>query len=154
LYQMLTGEPPFRGTVPMLLHQVLNDEPRPPRQLNDKVPRDLETICLKALAKEAGGRYGTAAQLADDLRHFLAGEPIRARPVGRVGRALRWARRRPAVAGLLVGIVLVTALGLAGVTWQWLRAEDRANAEEAAKIQEAEARGREAEQHRVAVENL
>ena len=66
----------------MLLHQVLHDEPRPPRQLNDRIPRDLETICLKAMAKEPVGGISTAQDLADDLRRFLAGEPIQARPVG------------------------------------------------------------------------
>src|SRR5207248_10610852 len=83
LYQMLTGELPFRGNARMLLHQVLHDEPRPPRSLNDKIPRDLETVCLKAMAKEPARRYPTAGALAGDLRRFLAGEPIRARPAGR-----------------------------------------------------------------------
>src|SRR5262249_30574227 len=83
LYQLLTGELPFRGTQRMLLHQVLHDEPRPPRRLNDRIPRDPETICLKAMAKEPGRRYQSAGDLAADLRRYLAGEPIRARPVGR-----------------------------------------------------------------------
>src|SRR4029077_18348450 len=71
LYQLLTGELPFRGTTRMLLHQVLHDEPRPPRSLNDSIPRDLQTICLKAMGKEPGRRYSTAAALADDLRRYL-----------------------------------------------------------------------------------
>src|SRR5207302_2100279 len=74
LYQLLTGELPFRGTPRMLLHQVLHDEPRRPRSLNDHIPRDLETICLKAMTKELGGRYATAGMLADDLHRYLAGE--------------------------------------------------------------------------------
>src|SRR5262249_44545988 len=90
LYQMLTGELPFRGTQRMLLHQVLHDEPRSPRSLNDPPPRDLETICLKALAKEPGRRYQTAGELADDLGRWLNGEPILARPVGRWERSVRW----------------------------------------------------------------
>ena len=73
----------------MLLHQVLHDEPRPPRSLNDRIPRDLETICLKAMAKEPARRYATAGELADDLRRFLDGEPIQARPVGPVERLAR-----------------------------------------------------------------
>ena len=77
LYQLLTGELPFRGTARMLLHQVIHDDPRPPRRLNDRIPRDLETICLKAMAKEPGRRYGTARDLADDLRRWLKGEAIR-----------------------------------------------------------------------------
>src|SRR5262245_29890371 len=115
LYQLLTGEAPFRGTPRMLLHQVLHDEPRPPRDLNDKIPRDLQTVCLKAMAKEPHRRYQSAAELADDLRRFLKGEPIKARPVGRLGRAWLWAKRRPAVAGLSAGLALTAALAFAAV---------------------------------------
>src|SRR5207248_8842137 len=81
LYEALTGERPFRGNRRMLILQVLEDEPRPPRRLNDKIPRDLETVCLKAMAKSPGRRYPSAAVLADDLRRFLDRVPIRARPV-------------------------------------------------------------------------
>ena len=77
LYELLAGELPFRGAKAMILHQVLCEEPRPVRQLNDTVPRDLETICLKALDKEPGRRYQTASDLADDLHRLLKGEPIR-----------------------------------------------------------------------------
>jgi WD40 repeat protein/Flp pilus assembly protein TadD len=114
LYHLLTGELPFRGTQRMLLHQVLHDEPRPPRSLNDHIPRDLETIALKAMAKEPGRRYPTARELSDDLRRWLKGEPIQARPVGRVERAVRWARRRPAAAALLAvsGVALLALVGL------------------------------------------
>ena len=80
LYQMITGELPFRGTTRMLLHQVLHDDPRPPRKLNDRIPRDLETICLTAMAKEPHRRYATAALLSQDLRAFLDGREIQARP--------------------------------------------------------------------------
>jgi serine/threonine protein kinase/tetratricopeptide (TPR) repeat protein len=121
LYQMLTGELPFRGSSRMVLAQVLQDEPRPPRRLAEDVPRDLETVCLKCLAKEPAGRYPSAAALAEDLHRFLRGEPVRARPVGPVGRLRRWCRRKPLAAAL----VLVTALGFAAVTWQWRRAEDQ-----------------------------
>ncbi len=113
LYQLLTGELPFRGTTRMLLHQVLNDEPRSPRSLNDRLPRDLETICLKCMQKEPGRRYGTARDLAADLRRFLAGEPIVARPVGRLERAAKWAKRRPALAALLsVTVLAMVALSV------------------------------------------
>jgi WD40 repeat protein/tRNA A-37 threonylcarbamoyl transferase component Bud32 len=113
LYQLLTGELPFRGTTRMLLHQVLHDDPRPPRRLNDRIPRDLETICLRGMAKEPARRYPTARALADDLRRWLGGEPIRARPVGRLERTALWVRRNPARAGLLLAFAL---LGVAVVT--------------------------------------
>jgi serine/threonine protein kinase len=112
LYELLTGDRPFRGNRQMLLLQVLHDEPRPPRQLNDRVPRDLETICLKAMAKAPGRRYATAGELAGDLRRFLRGEPIRARPAGRLGRLARWCRRNPLAAGLLLAVSLSSAVGL------------------------------------------
>jgi WD40 repeat protein/tRNA A-37 threonylcarbamoyl transferase component Bud32 len=114
LYQLLAGELPFRGNVRMLLHQVLHDEPRSPRRIDDHIPRDLETICLKAMAKEPGRRYQTAAELAEDLRRYLDGRPIAARPVGSLERAVKWVRRRPAVAGLLAASGLA-ALALVGV---------------------------------------
>jgi serine/threonine protein kinase len=82
LYELLTGEVPFRGPPRTLLRQVLEDEPRSPRRLDEHIPRDLENICLKALTKEPEGRYASAAAFAADLRHFLRAEPVRARPVG------------------------------------------------------------------------
>src|SRR5262249_11327480 len=104
LYQLLTGELPFRGNTRMLLHQVVHDEPRSPRSLNDRIPRDLNTICLKCLQKSPERRYQAAAELALDLRRWLEGKPIHARPVGRLERVGRWCRRNPAVAGL-IGLV-------------------------------------------------
>ena len=123
LYQMVSGELPFRGTARMVLNQVLHDEPRPPRRLNESLPRDLETICLKCLEKEPKKRYASAGTLAEDLRHFLAGQPIHARPIRSWERGVKWARRRPAVAALLAATAFATALGFAGVTWQWREAE-------------------------------
>jgi WD40 repeat protein/tRNA A-37 threonylcarbamoyl transferase component Bud32 len=122
LYQLLTGELPFRGNQRMLLHQVLHDEPRAPHSFNDRVPRDLETICLKAMAKEPNRRYPTAGELAADLRRFLKSEPIQARPAGALERAWRWAKRRPAVAGLLTTLALVLAVSLPSLTALWLQA--------------------------------
>ena len=112
VYELLTGERPFRGNREMLLLQVLNDEPRSPRQLNNKAPGDLETICLKAMAKSPARRYATAAELADDLRRYLRGEPIRARPIGRLERLGRWCRRNPVAAGLFLAVSLSSAVGL------------------------------------------
>ncbi len=123
LYQALTSEIPFRGAPHLVLRQVIEEEPLPPRRLCDRVPRDLETICLKAMAKEPARRYPSAAALAGDLRHWLKGEPIQARPVGLLERAYRWARRSPRVAGLAAALFLVFTAGFLGVLWQWRRAE-------------------------------
>src|SRR5262249_6898936 len=117
LYQLLTGELPFRGTQRMLLHQVLNDEPRPPRSLNDRIPRVRETIGLKAMAKEPARRYQTARDFADDPRHWLQGEPIQARPVRPIEKLWRWCRRNPRVASLTAAVLglLVLVAGVASV---------------------------------------
>jgi tetratricopeptide (TPR) repeat protein len=117
LYQLLTGELPFRGSARMLLLQVLCDEPRPPRQLNEQIPRDLETICLKCLRKDPARRYRTAAALAADLRRWLAGEPIEARPVRWVERLWQWLWLHPALAltGGLGTAVIVALLGTPAV---------------------------------------
>jgi WD40 repeat protein/tRNA A-37 threonylcarbamoyl transferase component Bud32 len=98
LYQLLTGELPFRGSKQMIAHQVLREEPRPLRRLNDKIPHDLETICLKSMAKQPAWRYPTAGEMAADLRRFLKGEPIRARPVSFLEKTYRWSRRNLALA--------------------------------------------------------
>jgi WD40 repeat protein/tRNA A-37 threonylcarbamoyl transferase component Bud32 len=120
LYELLTARPPFDAPLQAeLLQQILEAEPRPARQLNRAVPADLETVVLKCLAKRAEQRYATAQELADDLRRFRAGEPIRARRVGSGERLVRWCRRKPVVAGLLAALVLVFLTGFASVLWQW-----------------------------------
>src|SRR5262249_22006608 len=95
------------------LEQVRSQEPVPPSRLQPKVPRDLETICLKCLQKEPAKRYASAEELADDLGRFLRGEPIRARPASVWRRGLKWTRRRPAAAAL-IGVTALAALSLAG----------------------------------------
>jgi serine/threonine protein kinase len=117
LYELLTGERPFRGAAHLLLQQVVHDEPRPLRKLNDRIPRDLETICHKAMAKAPARRYATACELADDLRRFLNGEPIQARPVGRVEWLWRWCRRNPKVASLTAAVLLLLLAMTAGSTF-------------------------------------
>ncbi|MCI0358938.1 MAG: protein kinase, partial [Planctomycetaceae bacterium] len=113
LFQLLTGELPFRGNRAMLLNQVLHDEPPSPRKLNGRVPRDLETICLKCLNKDPRRRYATAKDVAEELKHWLAGLPIQARPVSRLERAARWCRRHPMDASLIALVVGVLMTGTA-----------------------------------------
>jgi serine/threonine-protein kinase len=115
LYECLTGRPPFRApTVLETLEQVRTEEPVPISRLQPKTPRDLQTICLKCLAKDPARRYGSAAALADDLARFLHGEPIVARPVSSLERMRKWARRKPALAALLAVCGLLLAALLAG----------------------------------------
>ena len=112
LYYLLTARPPFQAASTVeTIRQVIDTEPAPLRRLNSAVPRDLETICLKCLRKESAKRYSTAADLADDLNRWLENKPIVARPVSRVEKAWLWCKRRPAVASLLVTIVVLAAVG-------------------------------------------
>jgi len=151
LYELLTGRPPFTGESAVeVLRKVVEEEPARPSQLRSSwrdeaqtsmggkgqslltkaasnVDRDLETICLKCLEKDLGRRYNSAEGLADDLEHFLRHEPIRARPSNPSERLVKWARRNPVRAGFTAALLVVTVLGVAGITWQWRRAEQRAN---------------------------
>ncbi|HJZ60090.1 MAG TPA: serine/threonine-protein kinase, partial [Gemmataceae bacterium] len=114
LYELLTGRPPFLAETALdLLELVRSMEPVPPTRLRARLPRDLETICLKCLEKDPRGRYPTAAALAEDLRRFLAGEPILARQLSAAGRLARWVRRHPTRAALLA-VSVVAALASAG----------------------------------------
>jgi serine/threonine protein kinase/WD40 repeat protein len=133
LYEMLTGRPPFQGDSTLdILRQVETAEPVPPGRLRSRLPRDLETICLKCLEKESRRRYPGADALAADLRRFLAGEPVHARPVSQGEKLWRWCRRKPVVAALLASVTLlalVVAVGtpLAAVFWREQRDEARHN---------------------------
>ncbi len=153
LYELFTGELPFRGHPRMVLHHVLHDEPRPPRSLNDRVPRDLETICLKAMGKEPAQRYQTARALVEDLERFLAGKPILARPVGHLERGWRWCKRNPAVAGLASTVAFVLLAGTVVSTMLAIEANRHAREALAAqaradqKTREAEAHARRAQEH-------
>ncbi len=113
LYCSLTGRPPFKGaTAVETMAQVINEEPLAPSRLQRKVSRDLETICLKCLAKSPRKRYDSAAQLADDLRRYLNGEPIHARAMGRAEQLWRWCRRHPVPASLLLTVIVGSAFGM------------------------------------------
>jgi serine/threonine-protein kinase len=118
LYQMLTGRAPFvsAATAHALL-QVVQDEPIAPRRLNPEAPLDLEAICLKCLEKAPAHRYGSARELAEDLQRFQRNEPTRARPIGSVGRALRWCQRKPAAAGLIAAAAVLAIGIVAGAFW-------------------------------------
>jgi eukaryotic-like serine/threonine-protein kinase len=125
LYELLTGRPPFRSeTAAETVRQVIDQDPAPPSRLNAKVPRDLETICLKCLDKVPGRRYASAAAFADDLLHFRRGEPISARRSNFLGYVGKWIKRRPTVAALVATCVLFTTVLIAGAMWLVV---DRAN---------------------------
>jgi WD40 repeat protein len=134
LYEMLTGRPPFRGeTVLETMYQVQTVEPVSPSRLQPKCPRDLVTICLKCLHKVPYQRYASALNLAEDLRRFLDGQPIRARPVGPVQQALKWMRRQPVVAGLGASLLLAIILGAGVAGWYWWQAEKTLKEERATR---------------------
>src|SRR5262249_34131738 len=123
-YAALTGRPPFQGdSVVETLEWVRERMPIAPSKLNRRVPRGQEVICLRCLDKDAKRRYDSAAALAEDLERYLRGEPILARRTGIPVRVLKWARRRPAIAALVVLVLLLAAAGVFGVAWQWRRAE-------------------------------
>jgi WD40 repeat protein/tRNA A-37 threonylcarbamoyl transferase component Bud32 len=150
LYECLTGRPPFRApTTADTLLQVIHDEPVPPRRLQPKVPRDLETICLKALQKDPSKRYTSAQELAGRLRLFLEGRPIPDRPMGKIGRLWRWCRRNPAVAALATALatLLVVVAGGALVAAFWL-GKERDDAVQARDALEAQHRATLAENER------
>jgi tetratricopeptide (TPR) repeat protein len=141
LFQLLTGELPFRGNARMLMVQVINDEPPSPRKLNANVSKDLETVTLKCLEKDPSRRYQSAADFAAELKRYLSGEPILARPLGRVERGWRWARRNPRVALLTasVAVLLVATAALSSVGYAIAKRQQVAAQEAASR--EANLRG-------------
>ena len=145
LYELLTGRPPFRAESPTAtLQQVVADDPVPPARLNPRVPRDLETICLKCLHKEPQRRYASARLWRRTCAVSSAASPSRPVPWGSMERAVRWVRRRPALAGALAfGVLLATALVVTVVWWHGQR-----TALEAAAVAYAEADLRESERLR------
>jgi serine/threonine protein kinase/tetratricopeptide (TPR) repeat protein len=141
LYELLTGRPPFKAeTAVETTLQVINDEPVPPGRLRPNLPRDLETICLKCLRKSPRDRYSTAGELAEDLRRFLDGRPIVARPVGPIGRFSRWCRRNPLVAGLTatLAVLIPSALVMVSILY-WRGDQQRRSAEANARQAAADA---------------
>ncbi|MBN9121480.1 MAG: protein kinase [Planctomycetes bacterium] len=149
LYELLTGQVPFTGPLPVVIHNVIRTDPEPPRHHRADVPVDLETICLKAMSKRPGDRYAGCQDLADDLRRWLEGEPVSARPLPRWERAVRWVRKNPALAsaGVLGAVVTVLGLITASVVPLWFRAES-AKKDAIQQREEADARRAEAVQQR------
>ncbi|MEX2119830.1 MAG: protein kinase [Pirellulales bacterium] len=150
LYELLTGELPFRGNKRMLIVQVMQDEPRPPRRLNDHIPRDLETITLKCMLKEPGARYASALELADELRRWLGGLPIRARPVGSFERVWRWSIRNRAMAAMAATILLLVCGMAVGSTIGMLVIGEKKRQADAARILAVEQRREAQRQKRLA----
>jgi WD40 repeat protein/tRNA A-37 threonylcarbamoyl transferase component Bud32 len=131
LYELLCGRPPFEGPVANVLLRVVHDDPAPPRQIRPATPRDLETICLKAMAKEPRHRYATAGAMGRDLHRYLEHRPISARPTGPLGRTARWCRRKPALATTVIGATLLcAAVGTVGF-WRVVQERNRFRAERA-----------------------
>ncbi len=160
-YECLTGEPPFRGALAAVLKQIEHDEPSPPRKLNSDIPADLETICLKAMERDRGKRYATAEEFSDDIKRWLAGEPIQARPVTSAEKLARWCRRNPGIASLTGAVASLLLLLATGSTFaafsingaqQNLRAE-KENVEQANRVIQATVADLEL-QRQIALESL
>ncbi|HEY8506634.1 MAG TPA: tetratricopeptide repeat protein, partial [Gemmataceae bacterium] len=143
LYELAARRPAFPERDPeRLVSQILRCAPPPPRHIDPSIPRDLETIILKATARAPADRYPTAGHLAEDLRRFLADRPPLARRCSWAERAWRWRRRNPALSAALAALLLVLGLGLLGVSWKW-REESGARAREKTAREEADARAAE-----------
>jgi serine/threonine protein kinase len=141
LYELLTHYPAFREQDQhRLFRQVLNDEPPRPRRIRPDIPRDLETIVMKAVAREPAHRYQTPRDMADDLRRFLRNKPIAARQANYLERSQRWCRRNPVVAGLSAALFVVLVASFLSVVWLWLDAEEQRRLSESGEIKAREDR--------------
>lgn len=139
LYRILTGRPPFlAASTHETIHQVIHSDPLPPRFLQPKTPRDLELICLKCLQKDPARRYKTALSLARDLQRFVAGKPIRAKPIGFTERSCKWVRRNPALAGLLLALFLGIVVSTVGFVTAHRESQRASAAEKDAKARLAD----------------
>ncbi len=159
LFELLTGERPFRGETRMLIYQLLTEDAVSPRKLNAATPKDLETICLRCLEKEPAKRFATGEEFAEELERYLAGHPIQSRQITRWYRAWRWCRRNPVVASLsavllatlLIGFMVSSSLAVVAKQ-ESVRADERATYADSQKqladanAAEAETRADEAEQ--------
>src|SRR5438876_399961 len=147
LYQLLTGHPPFAGsTTDETVRMVLETQPRQPGLFNPKIDRDLETICLKCLEKEPAKRYASAEALAEDVERFLRNEPIRSRRSSRLEHLWLWCKRKPLVASLTAALIVVVAIGFAGVLWELPRVQEERALVRRAKLSAQEKARLEAEQ--------
>jgi WD40 repeat protein/tRNA A-37 threonylcarbamoyl transferase component Bud32 len=126
-YELLAGRKPFDGAPPVVMHKVIHEDPAALRTLDDKIPRDLETICHTCLAKVPGRRYPSAQHLADELQRWQRNEPIHARRAGQAERLWRWSRRNPAVATLAALVIVVLLAGTAVACYFGVQANRRAN---------------------------
>ncbi len=140
LFELLTGERPFRGNTRMLLHQVIHDDAPSPRKFSPNVPRDLETICLKCLEKDPGKRFKASKELADELKRFLEGKAILSRPVGSLERVWRWCRRNALVASLVALVAIVLTIGIVTTSTFAVLAEKRADEKDRLAASEIAAR--------------
>lgn len=137
LFELVTGELPFRGNTRMLIHQVINDDPPSPKKFNQQVSKDLETVILRCLEKDASQRFGSAGELARELQRIIDGAPIASRPIGSIARAMKWCRRNRGVAVAVASVLLILATSTMVSSLFWLDAEanrrqaerDRAQAE-------------------------
>jgi WD40 repeat protein/serine/threonine protein kinase/tetratricopeptide (TPR) repeat protein len=155
LYELLALRPAFEESDRnKLVKQVMHDEPVRPRKFNRGVPRDLETVVLKAIARDPAHRYQTPAEMADDLKRFVEDRPVKARRISGAERLWRWCRRNPALAGALAAAVLLFWVAFAGITWHYVKAEAARQDEVRQRAAADGARQREAEQRERAEKTL